>query len=112
MAILKHRGKFDLAILLFLSGLSLVPILGFNMPWTGGSILIVFGVLLAWHCLVALKTKTIFELPSQYGKGGGYRNMEDDKSYFWWIFIWYVGSSILCFWLSKNDAYYLINQLT
>jgi len=46
MTILKHRGKFDLGICLFLSALSLAPILGFKLPWTGGSIFIVFGVLL------------------------------------------------------------------
>ncbi|MBT7563543.1 hypothetical protein N8708_03600 [Porticoccaceae bacterium] len=108
MAILKHRGKFDLAILLFLSGLSLAPILGFNLPWTGGSIFIVFGVLLAWHCLVALKTKIIFGKP----QGGGYVAMEDNKSVFWWIFIYYSTSSIGFFWvLIKHDAYNLFDQL-
>ena len=60
MAILKHRGKVDLAILLFLSALSLAPMLGFKLPWTRGSIFIVFGVLIAWQCLVALKTKVIY----------------------------------------------------
>ena len=102
MAILKHRGKFDLAILLFLSGLSLAPMLGFKLPWTRGSIFIVFGVLVAWHYLVALKTKIIF------GKGGRYFAMKDDKSGFWSCFISYFISSIGLFWiLIKHDAYYL-----
>ena len=108
MTILKHRGKFDLAILLFLTALSLAPILGFNVPWTGGSIFIVFGVSLAWHCLVALKTKIIFGK----SQGGGYVAMEDNKSVFWWIFIYYSISSIGLFWiLIKHDAYYLFDQL-
>jgi hypothetical protein len=104
MTILKHRGKVDLAILLFLSALSLAPMLGFKLPWTRGSIFIVFGVLLAWHCLVALKTKVIFGK----SQGGGYVAMEDDKSGFWWIFIYYFISSIGLFWiLIKHNAYYL-----
>ena len=69
MTILKHRGKVELAVLLFLSALSLAPMLGFKLPWTRGSIFIVFGVLLAWHCLVALKTKVIFGKKNV--KGGG-----------------------------------------
>ena len=102
MAILKHRGKFDLAILLFLSGLSLAPMLGFKLPWTRGSIFIVFGVLVAWHCLVALKTKIIF------GKGGRYFAMKDDKSGFWMIFMFMLTNAIGLFWmLIKHDAYYL-----
>ena len=106
MAILKHRGKFDLAILLFLSGLSLAPMLGFKLPWTRGSIFIVFGVLLAWHCLVALKTKVIFGKKNV--KGGGYVAMEDDKSGFWMIFMYMLINAIGLFWmLIKHDAYYL-----
>ena len=101
MAILKHRGKFDLAILLFLSGLSLAPMLGFKLPWTRGSIFIVFGVLVAWHCLVALKTKIIF------GKGGRYFAMKDDKSGFWMIFMFMLINSIGLFWMIKHGAYYL-----
>ena len=107
MTILKHRGKFDLGICLFLSALSLAPILGFKLPWTGGSIFIVFGVLLAWHCLVALKTKIIFN-----PQGGGYLSIEDDKSVFWWCFSYYFTSSICFFgYLIKTDAYYLFDQL-
>ncbi len=112
MTVLKHRGKFDLAILLFLIAFPLAPLMGFNVPWTRASMGLVLGLFTLWHCLVALKTKTIFELPSQHGTGRrGYLNMEDDKSYFWWIFIWYVIFSILCFWLSRHEAYYLFNQL-
>ena len=107
MTILKHRGKFDLGICLFLSALSLAPMLGFKLPWTRGSIFIVFGVLLAWHCLVALKTKIIFG-PQR----GTYLAIEDDKSVFWWSFIYYFTSSTGFFWvLIKHDAYYLFDQL-
>jgi hypothetical protein len=106
MTILKHRGKVDLAILLFLSALSLAPMLGFKLPWTRGSIFIVVGVSLAWHCLVALKTKVIFG--KKHVKGGGYLAMEDDKSGFWWSFMYYFTASISQFWiLIKHDAYYL-----
>ena len=106
MTILKHRGKVELALLLFLSALSLAPMLGFKLPWTRGSIFIVFGVLLAWHCLVALKTKVIFGKKNV--KGGGYVAMEDDKSGFWMIFMYMLITSIGLFWmLIKHDAYYL-----
>ena len=105
MTILKHRGKVELALLLFLSALSLAPMLGFKLPWTRGSIFIVFGVLLAWHCLVALKTKVIF---GKQGQGGGYVAMEDDKSGFWMIFMFMLTNAIGLFWmLIKHDAYYL-----
>jgi hypothetical protein len=106
MTILKHRGKVDLAILLFLSAFSLAPMLGFKLPWTRGSIFIVFGVLIAWHCLVALKTKVIYGKKNV--KGGGYVAMEDDKSGFWLIFMFMLTNSIGLFWiLIKHDAYYL-----
>jgi hypothetical protein len=88
MDILKHRGKFDLAIPFFL---------GFSIPWVGGSIYQVLGVAIVWHCLVALKTETIYAPPSQYGKGG-YLNMEDNNFYFWLMFLSYVVGAILCFW--------------
>ena len=106
MTILKHRGKFDLGICLFLSALSLAPMLGFKLPWARGSIFIVFGVLLAWHCLVALKTKIIFGM---FGpQRGAYLSMEDDKSCFWYSFSYYFTFSIGLFWiLIKHDAYYL-----
>ena len=83
----KHRGKFDLAIVSFF---------GLSIPLVGGSITRVLGVAIVLHCLVALKTKTIYAPPSQYGKGG-YLNMEDNKSYFWLMFLSYVGVAILCF---------------
>ena len=106
MTILKHRGKVELVTLLFLSALSLAPMLGFKLPWTRGSIFIVFGVSLAWHCLVALKTKIIFGI---YGpQRGSYLSMEDDKSGFWYSFSHYFTFSIGLFWmLIKHDAYYL-----
>ena len=88
MAILKHRGKFDLAIPFFF---------GFSVPWVGGSISRLLGVAIVWHCLVALKTKTIYVPPSEYGKGG-YLNMEDNNFYFWLMFLSYVIVAILCFW--------------
>ena len=87
MAILKHRGKFDLAIPFFF---------GFSALWVGGSISRVIGVAIVWHCLVALKTKTIYVTASEYGKGG-YLNMEDNKSLFWLMFLSYVAVTILCF---------------
>ena len=105
MTILKHRGKVELAVLLFLSALSLAPMLGFKLPWTRGSIFIVFGVLLAWHCLVALKTKVIFGKKNV--KGGVYVAMEDDKSGFWMIFMFMLTNSIGLFWMIKHGAYYL-----
>ena len=84
----KHRGKFDLAIVSFF---------GLSIPLVGGSITRVLGVAIVLNCLVALKTKTIYAPPSQYGKGG-YLNMEDNNFYFWLMFLSYVVGAILCFW--------------